>query len=95
METGTTVGIRELRQNLSKYVERVKAGEALIVTERGVEVARLVPSGRRRSTLAFLVEELGTTVPQGSMKDLPPLIQADPGAPSTEEILDDMRQERL
>ncbi|MBA2504932.1 MAG: type II toxin-antitoxin system prevent-host-death family antitoxin [Thermoleophilaceae bacterium] len=38
------VGIRELRQNLSKHLERVKAGEALAVTERGREVARLVPS---------------------------------------------------
>lgn len=40
------VGVRELRQNLSRYLDRVKAGEALIVTEHGHEVARLVPSGR-------------------------------------------------
>lgn len=40
----TEVGIRELRQNLSRYLDRVKAGEALIVTEHGREVARLVPS---------------------------------------------------
>jgi prevent-host-death family protein len=39
-----TVGVRELRQNLSRYLDRVKAGEALVVTERGHEVARLVPS---------------------------------------------------
>jgi prevent-host-death family protein len=41
----TEVGVRELRQNLSRYLERVKAGESLVVTERGREVARLVPSG--------------------------------------------------
>src|SRR5947209_2827538 len=40
----TTVGVRELRQNLSRYLDRVKAGEALVVTERGREIARLVPS---------------------------------------------------
>ena len=39
-----TVGVRELRQNLSRYLERVKRGETLTVTERGHEVARLVPS---------------------------------------------------
>ena len=39
-----TVGVRELRQNLSRYLERVKDGETLTVTERGHEVARLVPS---------------------------------------------------
>ena len=41
------VGIRELRQNLSVYLERVKAGESLTVTERGSEVARLVPMPAR------------------------------------------------
>src|SRR3954452_4003056 len=30
---------------MSKYLERVKAGEALFVTERGRQVARLTPSG--------------------------------------------------
>jgi hypothetical protein len=28
------IGVRELRQNLSKYLDRVKDGEALVVTER-------------------------------------------------------------
>ena len=39
----TTVGVAELRQNLSRYLDRVKDGESLIVTEHGREVARLVP----------------------------------------------------
>ena len=42
------VGIRELRANLSRYVERVKAGEELVVTEHGKPVARLVPVGGER-----------------------------------------------
>lgn len=37
------VGIRELRGNLSAYLDRVKAGEELVVTERGRPVARLEP----------------------------------------------------
>jgi prevent-host-death family protein len=37
------VGVRELRQNLSVYLRRVKAGERLEVTERGEPVARLEP----------------------------------------------------
>jgi prevent-host-death family protein len=37
------VGVRELRQNLSKYLARVKAGEELVVTERGAAVARRIP----------------------------------------------------
>jgi len=37
------VGVRELRQNLSVYLRRVRAGERLEVTERGEPVARLEP----------------------------------------------------
>ncbi|MFN2470761.1 MAG: type II toxin-antitoxin system Phd/YefM family antitoxin [Gaiellaceae bacterium] len=37
------VGIRELRENLRAVLERVKAGDAVVITERGRPVARLVP----------------------------------------------------
>ncbi len=37
------VGVRELRQNLSIYLDRVKAGETLEVTEHGQPVAQLGP----------------------------------------------------
>lgn len=48
------VGIRELRSQLSRYVERVKGGEELVVTEHGRPVARLVPLNgeRKRDRLA-------------------------------------------
>lgn len=36
-------GIRELRDHLSKYLERVRGGEELTITDRGTAVARLVP----------------------------------------------------
>ncbi len=35
------VGVRELRQNLSVYLDRVKRGESLTVTEHGQIVAVL------------------------------------------------------
>ena len=35
------VGIRDLKNGLSKYIERVRAGEEVIVTDRGRPVARL------------------------------------------------------
>lgn len=38
------VAISELRANLKAYVERAKAGERIVVTERGVPVARLGPA---------------------------------------------------
>lgn len=35
------VGVRELRENLRSWLDRVKAGDQVIVTERGKPVARL------------------------------------------------------
>jgi prevent-host-death family protein len=58
-----TVGVRELRQNLSKYLDRVKEGEALAVTERGREVARLIPAGAAAERYTALAERFGSTVP--------------------------------
>lgn len=57
----STVGVRELRQNLSKYLDRVKAGEDLVVTEHGREVARLIPTGT--GTYAGLATRFGASVP--------------------------------
>jgi len=37
------VAVSELRANLKTYVDRARAGERVVVTERGVPVARLVP----------------------------------------------------
>ena len=37
------IGIRELKQNLSKYIEKVANGEQVIVTDRGVAKAMIVP----------------------------------------------------
>jgi prevent-host-death family protein len=36
------VGIRELRADLSRWVKRARAGEEIVVTDRGTPVARLV-----------------------------------------------------
>jgi prevent-host-death family protein len=36
-----TVGVRELRENLRAFLDRVKAGEEIVITERGEPIARL------------------------------------------------------
>jgi prevent-host-death family protein len=41
--TQATVGIRELKAQLSEYMRRVKAGDTVIITERGKAVGRIVP----------------------------------------------------
>jgi antitoxin (DNA-binding transcriptional repressor) of toxin-antitoxin stability system len=39
------VGLRELKNRLSEYVREVRAGEGVLVTDRGEVVAELVPPG--------------------------------------------------
>ena len=38
-----TVGIRELKRDLSKYLRSVKAGNKVIITDRNREIAVIVP----------------------------------------------------
>jgi prevent-host-death family protein len=51
------VGVAELRQNLSKYLRRVAAGERLVVTDRNKPVAELGPPPRTGSRVDELIAE--------------------------------------
>ena len=88
-----SVGIRELRQNLSRYIDAVRDGESFVVTERGREVARLTPSGPENSALTRLITERGATVPVGSLADVVSA-EAAPGPP-TGQVLSNLREDRL
>ncbi len=43
MYMSATVGVAQLRQNLSRYLRRVERGERLVVTDRNRPVAELGP----------------------------------------------------
>ena len=90
------VGVRELRQNLSIYLDRVKDGETLQVTEFGRVVALLTPlPSEKLSPFERMVREGRATPPKGSLKDRPRPKPAPPGTPSSEEMLGWDREERL
>ena len=42
----STIGLRDLKNQLSKYVERAKSGETVSITDRGQVVAELNPPKR-------------------------------------------------
>ena len=67
-----TIGLRELNQNPSKAVARVRAGESIIVTDRGKPVLRLVPEIEDPSTLERMIAE-GTVRPPAE-QGLPDII---------------------
>lgn len=89
-----TVGVRELRQNLSIYLDRVKKGEALTVTEHGAAVAILRPLAPASNVLARLVAEGRATPPARSVRRLPRPLTVKLEKPLAE-ILDDLRDERV
>jgi len=62
----TQVGIRELRDHLSRYLERVQAGEEVVVTDRGRAVCRVLPMNGER-TIDRLIRE-GTVTPAKKVK---------------------------
>ena len=49
------IGIRELRQNASRYVDIAESGQRVPVTKRGKLVAYLVPADQPRSMYEQLV----------------------------------------
>lgn len=83
------IGVRELRQHASRYLERVKAGETVEVTERGRLVALLVPPSPATTTRERLIDEGRLTPGRGPL--VYPHRRA--AAHSTDEVLADLRAE--
>jgi prevent-host-death family protein len=88
------VSVRELRQNLSVYLRRVKQGETLAVTSRGERVAVLAPIGGG-SRFDRLVAEGRITAPQEPWTDPEPVALPGqrPGSPLTEVLLEDREEQ--
>jgi prevent-host-death family protein len=96
----TVATITELKNRLSAYIDRVKAGESILVLDRGVPVARLEPavtgddpSGRlARLARAGLLRA-------GKGKGVRMILERDPpktrsGASVVEALLDERRRGR-
>lgn len=87
------VGVGELRQNLSTYLQRVKEGERVIVTDRNRPVAELGPLRDRESALDALIAE-GRAKPPRERGPLPEPLDLDLGSPcSLSEALDEVRED--
>jgi prevent-host-death family protein len=92
--TPESIGIRELRQNASRYVAMAKAGKRVPVTERGKLVAYLVPADERTmTTFERMVAAGQVRLATGDWRDLPPPLPAEPGERPLSEVLREMRDE--
>ena len=91
------IGVRELRQNASRYLALVKAGETVEVTERGKLIALLSPPGGARSARDRLLASgrlIAASSPSGRLRS-PRAVPIAVGEPSNQELLDAEREERL
>jgi prevent-host-death family protein len=84
------IGVRELRQHASRYLDRVKSGETVEVTERGRLIALLVPPNPATTARARLIAE-GRLLPAAGAFALPPRLKV---GESSKEVLDDLRDDR-
>lgn len=86
--------MRELRQHASRYLDRVRAGETVEVTERGRLVARLVPPEVDDGARGKLIAE-GRLTPASRPFRLPTRFAGRPGEPDSAQVLDELRGDRL
>jgi prevent-host-death family protein len=82
----TRIGVRELRQHASRYLDLVKAGETVEVTERGELVAVLAPPSPAVTARARLIAE-GRLTPAQGPRVLPTPVPPAPGSPTASEAL--------
>lgn len=83
------VGISVLRDNLSRYISRVREGEEVVVTDHGKAVARIVPIDRS-GLLERLVGERVVTPPVDRKRAVPRR-RITPTAPVSPLIIEDRR----
>ena len=88
------VGIREMRQHLSRYAQRARSGEAFVITDRGTEVAVLAPAPARASAIDRLVTERGARRGHGDLLDAVDELAEPIAGPPTDEVLDELRADR-
>jgi len=91
------IGIRELRQHASVYVDLAEKGQTVDITNRGRLVARLVPAGEPESPLERLVAAgiLRPAEDPGSLLDIEPAPPVPEGQPTASEMLQELREDRL
>jgi prevent-host-death family protein len=92
MYMSDTVGVAELRQNLSVYLQRVARGERLVVTDRNRPVAEIGPPPTTGAALDRLVAEGRVSRP--TRRGLPEPLGVTGDARALSRALDEVRGER-
>ena len=90
-----SAGIKEVKNNLSRLLARVKTGEEVLITDRGKPVARIIKENQGdksiRAVLEPLVQKGLIVLPSRSiLKDRLSAIKV-PGEPVSKMVIEDRR----
>lgn len=91
------IGVRELRQNATRYLALVKDGQTVEVTDRGSLVALLVPpqpAQQARDRLLASGRLIPASNPTGRVRAAH-TVRPGTGEPTNQELLDAEREERM
>ena len=90
-----SIGIRELRQHASVYVDMAEKGYTVDITNRGRLVAQMVPARQPDSPLERWITRgvMERAEESGSVLDVDPYPAVAPGQPSASEALGHMRED--
>lgn len=83
------VGVRELKSNLSSYLDEVAGGATIVVTERGRPVARIVAIDEPTSHLAELITAGVVSAPASRTRHRPTRVRA---SGLVSELVDEQRR---
>ena len=90
-----SAGIKDLKNNLSRYLSLVKKGEDVLITERGKVIARIIqeePENEswRKALNHLMVKGLLTLPSRKIDRDIPAPVEV-PGKPVSEMAVEDRR----
>ena len=88
-------GIKELKNNLSRYLARVKMGQDILITERGKTIARIIREDPKNSSiriaLTSLIENGQIILPSHKIKKDGLSIVEATGKPASKMVVEDRR----
>jgi prevent-host-death family protein len=83
------VGVRDLRDNLSRHLAEVREGHTITVTDHGKPVARIVPAGQPTALERLIAEGRVTPATAPRRRRLPQPIQT---SGIVSDLIDDQRR---
>lgn len=88
-------GIKDVKNNLSRYLTQVKAGEEIMITDRGKPVARIIRENSKRmdirKALAPLIDSGLVKLPSNPLKKDNLTYHHVPGKLASEMVIEDRR----